>query len=373
MNAYLFFSLKRRWISKSSLLIFGLSLIVSCLLLTVDKWLATHETVTVEWPSHLFNHLDNYESITFTQTASLIKVEHIEPYTYIIHPHKTNVSNTSLANTIRYAHKRYMLDKFSEEMQSNIVMMLEPVIEYENRSTSVASIMIISFLYFALLGFSSNMSSDILGEKHSQALLMILNAMSRQKYFKMKLIQNIVNIVVQLILVLLGVCIAIWFRIWLDDGAALLSYIYEQGWVMIRFESFKSLGDLIFGSFKGTLSLLLGSISFFVGLFTCMLVLLWLSLKAQKSEDLAMIQTPFYICIVLMYYISLWIGEFSLLNDTISPWLTLMPIMSMIFHPFQLSMSQVPLWISLCSIGVAVATLVWIKSKATTAFINEVI
>lgn len=373
MNAYLWFSLKRRWLAKSSLLIFSLSLLITSALLTVDKWLSPHDVVTIEWPSHLFAHLEQFDGIVFTQNASHIKVEYIEPNTYIIHPHRTNMPNTSISNIIQYAHKRYVLDKFSADMQSNIVKMLEPVIEYENSSTSIASIMMISFLYFALLGFSSNMSSDILGEKHSQALLMILNSMSRKEYFKMKLLQNSINIVVQFILVASGVCLAVWFRSMFDNGTALLSFVYEQGWIAIRIESFNAIADLIFGSLQASLSFVLGSMSFIIGLFTCMLVLLWLSLKAQKSEDLAMIQTPFYICIVLMYYVSLWIGEFSLLNDTISPWLTLLPIMSMIFHPFQLSMNDVPLWLSLSSIGLAVVMLYWVKSKATAAFFKEIL
>lgn len=373
MKAYLWFSLKRRWLSKSALIILALSFFVIIALVTVDFWLSSHEVVTIQWPSHLFEYLEDYDSFLFTEQDSMIHVEYIEPSTYIIHPHQTNVSNQTLVALVKYAHQRYILDTFKEEDQMKIVMMLEPTIQYNQSSSSIGSIMIISFLYFSLLGFSSNMSSDILSEKHSQALLMLLNSMTRKEYFKMKIIQNIINIFAQFALILLGVVSALWIRQGIDQGRGLLSFLYEQGWVNMRFDSFYSILNIILASYQGSISIVLGFISFFIGLFTCMLLLVWISFKAQKSEDLVMIQTPFYITVVLMYYVSLWIGEFAAISQSISPWLTLTPIMSMIFHPFQLSVKEVPLWLSILSIFIAFGVMISVKVHAEKAFIKEIV
>jgi hypothetical protein len=373
MKAYLWFSIKRRWLSKSSIIIFSLSFLVSFALLMVDQWLPQKDVITIQWPSHLYNHLEPTQTIKFVQEEAMINITYYEPSHYIIHAHSTNLPNQTISSMLSYAHQRYVLDSFSEDDQLKVVSMLEPTIEHQSPSSSIMSIAIISFLYFTLLGFSSTMSTEILSEKHSQALLMILSSMSKQEYFNMKLIQSGINIVTQCLLVLSGTGFVFWIRNVLDQGRGLFIFIYEQGWLSVKIESFKSLFELLTSNAQWSLSIILGLTSFSVGLVSCMLILLWLSLKAQKSEDIAMIQTPFYILVVLMYYVSLWIGELQGLNQALSPWLMQIPIFSMIFHPLQLSMNNHSLLASLSSILISTMVLILLMKHSKYSFYKQIL
>ena len=373
MKAYLWFSLRRRWLSKSSLIILILSFMVSFALLMVDQWLSQQEIVTIKWPDHLFEHLEPAQTIKFVHEEAMINITYQEPSHYIIHPHLTNLPNQTISAMLSYAHQRYILDTFTEDDQMKVVLMLEPNIEHHSPTSSLLSVAIISFLYFTLLGFSSIMSTEILSEKHSQALLMILSSMSKREYFNMKLIQSGVNILMQCILVIGGSISAFWIRYSLDQGSGLLLYIYEQGWISFKFDSFASLIELFKSNTQWSISIIFGFLSFSIGLVSCMLILLWLSLKAQKSEDLAMIQTPFYILVVLMYYASLWIGELQGLNQTLSPYLMHIPILSMIFHPLQLSMNNVSVFHSISSILISSIGLVLILKHSKLSFNHQIL
>ncbi|MCD8574086.1 MAG: hypothetical protein LRY28_00995 [Erysipelotrichaceae bacterium] len=368
MKSYLWFSIQRRWISMGSLILLSLSFSITSVLMWVDHWLPHDEVVSIQWPSHLKEHLEEHESIRFVDEEADISIIYEAPSRYVIQPHKTNLPSDTLESMIRFAHQRSMLDTFSLENQIKIVMMLEPVIEQERGSSSLLSIIIISFLYFTLLGFISNLSTDVLSEKHSQALMMILSTMSKKRYFNMKLLQSLINIVFQIGLVLIGFISAVGIRVLFDQGRELLRYVYEQGWIQHRFESIISIIQLLINETSMSLSLVFSALSFFIGLLTCMLILLWLSVKATKSEELAMIQTPFYILIVIMYYASLWISEMQGLNENFGSILLHVPILSMIFHPLQLSMYAIPWWSSLVSIVVGSGFLYWIYLRSYHSF-----
>jgi hypothetical protein len=373
MNAYLRFCLKRRWLAKSTLIIFSLSFIVSIAILMVDQWLPQQDIITIKWPSHLFEHLESTETIKFVENDAMINITFVEPSHYIIQTHSTNLPNQTISAMIMYAHQRYILDTFSEDDQNKVVLMLEPVIEHQGPTSSILSIALISFLYFTLLGFSSTMSSDILSEKHSQALLMILSSYTKDEYFNMKLIQSGLNIMIQCFLVFSGTIAAFLIRNHLDHGRELLVYMYEHGWIPIRFESFNDVIELLTGKAQWSYSIIFGGLSFFIGLVSCMLILLWLSLKAQKSEDIAMIQTPFYLLVVLMYYASLWIGELQGLNQSLSPWLMHVPILSMIFHPLQLSMNNQPIILSTLSILIGFGGLILLFKASKKSFHTQIL
>lgn len=371
MRAYLWFSIKRRWLSIGSLILFGLSFSITTALFWVDQWLPHNDVISIQWPSHLKEHLEQHESIRYVDEDGDIKIIYEAPSHYVIQPHKTNYPSDTLVSMIKYAHQRYMLDTFSLENQVKIVMMLEPQIEQENVSSSLLSIIVISFLYFTLLGFISNLSTDVLSEKHSQALMMILSTMSKKRYFNMKLLQSFINIVFQIGLVMIGLVSAIGIRVSFDEGRQLLRYVYEQGWLNHHFDTINSIIQLFFKEASMSLSLLFSGLSFFIGLLTCMLILLWFSLKATKSEELAMIQTPFYILIVIMYYASLWISEMQGLNQSLGSILLHVPILSMIFHPLQLSMYAIPWWSSLVSIVVGSSFLYWIYLRSYRSFYRQ--
>jgi len=371
MKSYLWFSIKRRWLSIGSIILLGLSFSITSTLIWVDQWLPHHEVVSILWPSHLKEHLEEHESIQFVDEEADINVIYEAPSHYVIEPHTTNFPSETLVSMIKYAHQRYMLDTFSLENQVKIVMMLEPQIEQENVSSSLLSIIVISFLYFTLLGFISNLSTDVLSEKHSQALMMILSTMSKKRYFNMKLLQSLINITFQIGLVMLGTVSAIGIRSSFDEGSKLLRYIYEQGWINHHFDSINSIIQLFFKEASMSMSLVFSGLSFFIGLLTCMLILLWFSLKATKSEELAMIQTPFYILIVIMYYASLWISEMQGLNQSLGSILLHVPILSMIFHPLQLSMYTIPWWNSLLSIIVGSFFLYWIYLRSYRSFYRQ--
>lgn len=371
MKSYLWFSIKRRWLSIGSIILLGLSFSITSALIWVDQWLPHHEVVSIQWPSHLKEHLEEHESIQFVDEEADINVIYEAPSHYVIEPHTTNFPSDTLVSMIKYAHQRYVLDTFSLENQVKIVMMLEPSIEQESISSSLLSIVVISFLYFTLLGFISNLSTDVLSEKHSQALMMILSTMNKKRYFNMKLLQSFINIVFQIGLVMIGLVSAIGIRVSFDEGRQLLRYVYEQGWLNHHFDTINSIIQLFFKETSMSLSLLFSGLSFFIGLLTCMLILLWLSMKATKSEELAMIQTPFYILIVIMYYASLWISEMQGLNQSLGSILLHVPILSMIFHPLQLSMYTIPWWNSLTSILVGTGFLYWIYLRSYRSFYRQ--
>lgn len=369
MMTYLLFSLKRRWFSFGSLIIFGLGFFITLALVFLDMWFIQNQVVTIKWPPHLNTHLEDYDYFEFVDEDAMINISFTQPSHYTIHPHTTNVSSATLTSLITYAHQRYILDQFDNETQNQIVVMLEPMIETSQTSpSSVFPIMLISFLYFTLLGFSSNLSSDILSEKHSQALLMILSTLKRKGYFLMKVYQSWINIFIQSTLVSSSILLALLLRTHVDQGKGLLSFLYEHQWIPIRFESFSQVIQIITDNTHFSLSVLFAGISFVIGLMTCMLFLLWMSLKAQRSEELASIQTPYYILIVLMYYVSLWINEFQGFSQSISSWIIHVPVLSMIFHPLQLATNSIPIQVSVLSILIALILLIFTLKGSYHAF-----
>jgi len=373
MIHYLLFSLKRRWLSLGSLIIFSLGFFITLALVFMDMWFLQNQTITIQWPSHLNTHLESYEYFEFIDSEAMINITFTQPSLYTIHPHTTNVSTETLTSLITYAHQRYALEQFDIETQNEIVVMLEPKIESSQAPSSLLPIMIISFLYFTLLGFSSNLSSDILSEKHSQALLMILSAIKRKDYFLMKVYQSWISIFVQSVLVSSSILFAIFLRANVDQGKGLLSFLYEQQWIPLRFESFSQIIKIITENSQFSLSVIFAGLSFIIGLMTCMLFLLWLSLKAQRSEEIASIQTPYYILIVLMYYVSLWINDLPGFSQSIASWIIHVPILSMIFHPLQLVTNQIPIEVSIFSIIIALSLLIFAFKGSFKAFKTQTV
>ena len=197
-------------------------------------------------------------------------------------------------------------------------------------------------IYFMMLSFVSSVAGEVVNEKATRTLELILTSVSAQVHFYSKLIVGWLVVILQGIGSLSYIVIWLLARSLLDGGKGLIELVNKLGIFTIEGNNFYTLFlhlDLTWSFFEKlgcTLLFLL------IGILLVQLVLVIVSSFVMSVEEAGNLQAPFYLLLLAIYYLVIAINNPKDLTEGIGYVLSFVPLVNMLIMPCRLIVQDVP-------------------------------
>ena len=366
MKSLILFSLKRKLVNKTNLFLFGLLLLVIGGLFFGD-WVtdtffqAQLAPKQVVMPEHLTPYLNesffnHYENIKDRSQANIVIDYNHQTYEIII---DESISQTQLQHvvyTLTTIHQFREILLLPDDLIGTIDQLLHPkiIIEQAQQSTQETGFILITMVYFMMLGFSSTVANEVVSEKTSNVLEMMLTSITYKQHFISKIIIGWVSVLQQAIAIFLISCFWMLIRNGVDQGRGLYLLLVRIGWLEVPYFSFYEHLATIKIDLHQWLIILWLLLLLFFGIFLVQLLLLLISINIKNIEEASSLQAPFYLLLLGVYYMTLYLNTPIVMNKGLGVWFSFTPFLSMLFMPLRIlyyQVSTMEVWLAILIAG----------------------
>lgn len=351
MKTLLLFSLKRRFKHKMSVFLLLFYWIIMAVLFNLDgisstlhlTWGQNKEIVVDEktrswivdesmWEQQGFVFTNMEGDFGFEKTEEGIRV----------FGNVDGITQTKLQALLLKNHQLRLLSKSPESVQTWMDDYTNLNIQYENQSVGSEEIRqnvilyILTSLYFLVLNFIAVNSNEIIMEKTSNILALVLSSVSVEAHFVSKLLSALITVSIQLLNSILSVVVVGWLRYHYDHGSGLILWLQKVLNLPLGINRFEDILVLMNVGYKDILGLFISIVCVLLGVLIVQVLILVLSSRARTSEEAGGIQAPFYLILLLLYYGSLSFNTADQLNQGLPYILSFIPVSSMLVMPMRI-------------------------------------
>lgn len=351
MKTLLQFSFKRRFLNKMTLFLQVIFILVISIMFYFDKIsellnLEFNKPIPIyiepnlrklivneaEWKNKGFEFTTKKESITISYSKDVYSITLVDDlmtqskiYDLLLDNHQKRKESSSNSSVYRWL----------EDYRSIDVDFLEYKYE-DNQFKHQIIILFLTSIYFMLLNFIAVNSNEIIMEKTSHMIPIILTHVKIKTHFISKLIIGFASVLFQIISSLGIVGLIGYSRYQLDKGEGLIRLLVK--FLPFKLDSF-NLDDilkLLDLSMNDLVQVSIGLVFILIGIFTIQILILILSSKVKTMEEAASIQGPFYLVLLIIYYLALSLNTTQSLSSNLGLTLSYIPIFSMLIMPMRL-------------------------------------
>lgn len=197
---------------------------------------------------------------------------------------------------------------------------------------------LITAIYFMMIGFAAMIAQEIVGEKTTKVLEVIAMAVGLKVHYYSKIVIGWLSVLLQVLMSGVIIAVVMGMRYLYDDGVGLLAFLNKANVISIDQKTFTELVKLAFDN-KDLLGLLLISLAFlFIGILFIQMILVVLTIHVQTLEEAGSIQSPFYIVLLILYYVCMFLNNPDSMTKGFGLILSFIPVASMIFMPSRILM-----------------------------------
>lgn len=383
MRTLLKFALKRRFLNRLSLSLQVLFILIVFGLLYVDKlsaWLgldlhqpyqvAFSESIDKDkidrdlWEKQGFQLVKYKADITIDYDEQGYRVEGVRDVilkqriqAILLIQHKQNILKTSQESVHAW------LEKYEHIEVSFVESELE-----QTSFKAQLSLVFLTGLYFMLLNFIAVNSGEIIMEKTTHIMPLILSSVSTRAHFVSKLILGMFSVMFQIVSSILIVGLGLYLRFHDDRFRGLIGAASKYlALPEFEFDLLLSLFDFKLGDLQ---RLGLALVFMLVGIFIVQLLILVLASQVKNAEEAAAIQGPFYLALLLIYYLSLSIQDPASLSHGLGYHLSFVPVMSMLMMPIRIFTQDLVLVEILSSLTISFALIILLLSVTYPLYVK---
>ena len=343
------FAFRRRFFNKLSLSLQALFILIAFGVLYVDKLSAGlgldfHEPYgivfsdTIEKGAIDQNLWEN-QGFQLTITEADIRIEFIDG-SYQVEGVRDLILKQRIQAILLIQHKQNILKTSQESVHAwledyeNITVHFDEIETVQTSFKSQLALVFLTGLYFMLLNFIAVNSGEIIMEKTTHIMPLILSSVSARVHFISKLILGMFSVMFQIVssIVIVGLGLYLRYR---DDRFRGLIQAISKVLALPEFE-FELLIKLFDFKLHDLQRLALALVFMLVGIFIVQLLILILASQVKNAEEAAAIQGPFYLVLLLIYYLSLSIQSPASLDHGLGYHLSFVPVMSMLMMPVRI-------------------------------------
>ena len=351
MKTLLQFSFKRRFLNKMTLFLQIIFILVISIMFYFDKIsellnLEFNKPIPIyiepnlrklivneaEWKNKGFEFTTKKESITISYSKDVYSITLVDDlmtqskiYDLLLDNHQKRKESSSNSSVYRWL----------EDYRSIDVDFLEYKYE-DNQFKHQIIILFLTSIYFMLLNFIAVNSNEIIMEKTSHMIPIILTHVKIKTHFISKLIIGFASVLFQIISSIGIVGLIGYSRYQLDKGEGLIRLLVK--FLPFKLDSF-NLDDilkLLDLSMNDLVQVSIGLVFILIGIFIIQILILILSSKVKTMEEAASIQGPFYLVLLIIYYLALSLNTTQSLSSNLGLTLSYLPIFSMLIMPMRL-------------------------------------
>lgn len=351
MKTLLQFSFKRRFLNKMTLFLQIIFILVISIMFYFDKIsellnLEFNKPIPIyiepnlrklivneaEWKNKGFEFTTNKESITISYSKDVYTITLVDDlmtqskiYDLLLDNHQKRKESSSNSSVYRWL----------EDYRSIDVDFLEYKYE-DNQFKHQIIILFLTSIYFMLLNFIAVNSNEIIMERTSHMIPIILTHVKIKTHLISKLIIGFASVLFQIISSIGIVGLIGYSRYQLDKGEGLIRLLVK--FLPFKLDSF-NLDDilkLLDLSMNDLVQVSIGLVFILIGIFIIQILILILSSKVKTMEEAASIQGPFYLVLLIIYYLALSLNTTQSLSSNLGLTLSYIPIFSMLIMPMRL-------------------------------------
>ena len=351
MKTLLQFSFKRRFLNKMTLFLQIIFILVISIMFYFDKIsellnLEFNKPIPIyiepnlrklivneaEWKNKGFEFTTKKESITISYSKDVYSITLVDDlmtqskiYDLLLDNHQKRKESSSNSSVYRWL----------EDYRSIDVDFLEYKYE-DNQFKHQIIILFLTSIYFMLLNFIAVNSNEIIMERTSHMIPIILTHVKIKTHFISKLIIGFASVLFQIISSIGIVGLIGYSRYQLDKGEGLIRLLVK--FLPFKLDSF-NLDDilkLLDLSMNDLVQVSIGLVFILIGIFIIQILILILSSKVKTMEEAASIQGPFYLVLLIIYYLALSLNTTQSLSSNLGLTLSYIPIFSMLIMPMRL-------------------------------------
>lgn len=359
MKALLTFSLNRKLFNSTMVflmvvvfLIVGVGMYSDYVVDLIFPSLFKQTTVSmpVEMASH-FEFEDTKYETTNKGKANIIVTYNEDGYS-VVADETTSAKDVQIAQSwVEHYHRITSYEFIPQEIVTEVDGILFPTIHVDTNSVSNngGGFVVITMIYFLMLGFSSTVANEVVSEKTSNMLEMMLTSISYKEHYIAKLLLGWLTILTQAIVWMSVVSFWLITRIIFDQGAGLYTLLYRLKVIDKQYISFIDHIQSLTLSLTDVGYLLISVLFLMLGILLVQLILLLVSIKIENIEESASVQAPFYLIMLGLYYGILAINNYSHMQLGIGKLLSFIPGFSMLLMPIRILFYEV----SIVEVGIS--------------------
>ena len=254
--------------------------------------------------------------------------------TMINNVHKMNAMNEMLSlEELIVLDQNYWIE--------NII--LEETVQMDTNKQNIV-FMLITSIYFAMLSFSTSVANEVVYEKSTRQLELILTSVQAKTHFLSKMIVGWVTIVVQSGSVLVYGFFFLLIRHLYDKGKGLIEFINKLGIVELKETTFLQFLKNVRVDFDFALKLFFIFFFLMMGILLLQMVMVVLSSFISSIEEAGNIQGPLYVILIVVYYLALSLNTPYQLSEGYGYILSFFPFLNMLFMPCRLMIQNVSIF-----------------------------
>lgn len=351
MRTLLRFSLKRRFINKISMILQVLFILIVLGAFFADKLslllhLDLHEPYRVSLIGFQDDEVVNEslwdeQGLVFVDANADLTITKYEDK-YQVSGFSDPILQTKIGELLLDNHQKLILSISPDnvydwmERYEHIQVAFDSVGVPEDNLKTQLIILLLTSLYFMLLNFIAVNSNEIIMEKTSHILALILSSVTPLEHFVSKLTSGMIQVIIQ-IFSSIGIVIAVGcLRYTYDKGQGLFDLLSKYLPLPLGQFDFKTLVYLLNFNSADIFSIFLSFVFLILGIFLVQILVLVLSSRVGTAEEAAAIQGPFYMILLILYYGSLSMNTPEQLKEGWGYVFSFIPISSMLLMPMRL-------------------------------------
>lgn len=368
------FSIDRRFKNKVTIILHVLTTIIMCFALFADKIIVylmpnVEEKLVVYYAEdlkYLFDETDS-ELFEFKLGKSDEHINILLEDTFIIESDNAldPITSLKLMSEISSVISSSWLNTLSSESQIQIMNNISPEInERIKNETTVSkdkmnmSMLLITGIYFAMLSFSTMIANEVVYEKTSKVLELVLTSVSTTTHYISKMIIAWLTVIIQMGMLLFEASAVILIRNLYDEGAGLLSILRKYDLLDIEALTFRQLLSELAIDQNLVMIIIVSLIYMLLGVILVQIIMVCVSSFINSIEESSGMHAPIYIIFLVVYYLALALNTPSKLSSGIGYYLSLVPITSMLFMPMRLLLVKVSIYEIMLGITFSIICLV---------------
>ncbi|MEG2995665.1 MAG: ABC transporter permease [Erysipelotrichaceae bacterium] len=201
--------------------------------------------------------------------------------------------------------------------------------------------MVITAIYFMMLSFASSAATEVVYEKSTKTLELILTSVSAKVHFLSKMIVGWLVIIFQCLFTLSYVFFWFIIRNMIDGGYGVLDAISKLKIFPIEGKTFMIVLSRIDLEADFVAKLIMIFMFLFAGILFIQLILVILSSFISNMEEAGNVQAPFYMILLGVYYLTLSLNTPYQMQEGLGFILSFLPFFSMLFMPCRLLLCEI--------------------------------
>lgn len=233
------------------------------------------------------------------------------------------------------------------------------VINNEDEQKAPWGFIVVTSIYFFAMSFASIVANDVVYEKSTKMMEMILTSTSASVHLLAKLCAGWFMVIAQILIVFIEIIFLSIIRYMFDGFKGFIKMINELGYIEGDADiNIKYLIDFIQDNYEYIILIVFSVLIMFLGILLIQTVLVILSSFISNIEEAGNIQSPFYLLLLSVYYLNLFLDNTQSMTNGMGKTLSMIPFFSMLFMPCRLLCYNVPYIEVLYSIANSFITLI---------------